>query len=464
MGMIQLNVLLVEDSEDDAWITLHELDKRFEISSARVETAAQMESALAVCKWDLVLADYTVPGFGALPALALLKKRGLDIPFIVVTGTIDEETAVAVMKAGANDYVMKGNLKRLVPAVERELREAARRRERAQAEAERKRMAARLATIVEMLPDIFFIKDLRGKYQMINSAFEKFIGLPRTEIIGKGDAEIFPEKVAKRFLEMQHNVIGNKEISRTEEQVERESKTVYFDALKVPLLDISGIVTGMVGISRDITEKKNMEIELQHKILQLQSVCEQTITLLADAAEAKDAYTSGHQKRVAALAAAIGQTLGLPVEVTTGLKMAALVHDIGKLKIPGEILCKTSKLSVAEFALIKMHPEAGYEILKGAELPWNLAEIIYQHHERLDGSGYPRGLKNGEILLESKIIAVADVVEAMSGHRPYRPALGVEKAVAEIASQRGVKYDPEVVDACITLFREKGFQFSWGAV
>ena len=172
----------------------------------------------------------------------------------------------------------------------------------------------------------------------------------------------------------------------------------------------------------------------------------------------RDPYTAGHQSRVADLARAIAREIGLSDEQIDGLRMAGLIHDLGKISVPADILSKPTKLSELEFSLIKGHSEAGYDILKEIDFPWPVAEIVLQHHERLDGSGYPYGLKAGQILLESQILAVADVVEAIASHRPYRPAFGIEKAMEEISQNKGILYDSDVVDVCLRLFKEKGFK------
>ncbi len=172
----------------------------------------------------------------------------------------------------------------------------------------------------------------------------------------------------------------------------------------------------------------------------------------------RDPYTGGHQRRVADLARAIAQEIGLSQEQMDGLHMAGLIHDLGKISVPAEILSKPTQLSTFEFSMIKGHADAGYNILKEIDFPWPIAEIVLQHHERSDGSGYPHGLRGKQILQEARVLAVADVVEAIASHRPYRAALGIENALAEISQKRDMLYDSEVVDACLRLFREKGFQ------
>ena len=171
--------------------------------------------------------------------------------------------------------------------------------------------------------------------------------------------------------------------------------------------------------------------------------------------ETRDPYTAGHQRSVADLSRAIALVMGLPPERIEGIRLAATVHDLGKISIPAEILAKPSGLTEAEMSMIRIHPRSGYEILKRVEFPWPIALIVLQHHERIDGSGYPQGLRGPDILLEAKILGVADVVDAMCSHRPYRPAIGIDKALAEISRHRGILYDPEVVDACLKYFREK---------
>jgi response regulator RpfG family c-di-GMP phosphodiesterase len=182
----------------------------------------------------------------------------------------------------------------------------------------------------------------------------------------------------------------------------------------------------------------------------------ESVAALATVVEQRDPYTSGHQRQVAQLAEAIAREMDLSEEMIEGIKLAAVVHDIGKISIPTEILSKPGKLSDLEFSLIQLHPERGYDVLKGIDFPWPIAQIVLQHHEHNDGSGYPQGLSD-DILLEARIISVADTIEAMASHRPYRDSLGIDCALDEVKSRRGVIYDTDVVDAALRLFHEKGY-------
>jgi len=206
-----------------------------------------------------------------------------------------------------------------------------------------------------------------------------------------------------------------------------------------------------------LQERKRAEINLLETNQRLSQAITATIQVLSMTVEARDPYTAGHQRRTTILAEAIAGEIGLPPEKIEGLRMAGRIHDIGKICVPSEILSKPAKLTPAEYDLVKTHSKKGYEILKDVESPWPLAEIVYQHHERTNGSGYPRGLKGDEILLEARIIAVSDTVEAMASHRPYRPALGIEAALEEIDENKGVLYNSDVAATCLKLFREKGF-------
>ncbi len=329
-----LRVLIIEDNPYDAQLMERALS--CDGYNPVTDTVCDKESLIdrvTSQKWDIILSDYSMPGFSGLEALKISREYGGDIPFIIVSGTVGEETAVHAMKSGANDFVMKGNLSRLAPAVRREINDAG-------------------------------------------------------------------------------------------------------DRLKM----------------------KQAELELQKSSEKMKKALEGFLQTMVRVIESKDPYTAGHQQRVAALADAIAHKNGLSDEQIEGIHFAAIIHDIGKISIPSDILTRPGKVNEYEFALIKNHTVVGHHILNEIDFPWPIAEIVYQHHERVGGSGYPQGLKGQEILIEARVLAVADVVESISSHRPYRPALGIEAALEEITNFRGKNYDVDVVDACVSLFRENGFR------
>jgi len=332
--MPELRVLVVDDSSDDAMLMVRELRRGGHSVTARIVAVRRdLEDAMRE-RWDIVVVDHNLPGFSGLEALGSVRDTDPDVPILLVSGAVGEEAAVAAMKAGAQDFILKDRLSRFLPAVDRELREAEVRRQARRADEELRRTAERLSVTVD--------------------------GAIRT---------------------------------------------------------------------------------------------------LAYLAETRDPYTAGHQRRVTELALATAAEMGVNGERARLIHAAGTLHDLGKVAVPTEILSKPGRLTAAEFELIRAHPRIGHEILSGIEFPWPVATVVLQHHERLDGSGYPEGLRDGEIGLEARILAVADVVEAMSSHRPYRPALGLDEALGEIAAHRDDLYDGDVADAVARLF-DGGFGFS----
>jgi len=228
-----------------------------------------------------------------------------------------------------------------------------------------------------------------------------------------------------------------------------------FGAQEVTLLE--QLAADVAFTLRSLRTRDQLEVTLAEQRaqrLRTEQLFERTIAAIAATVERRDPYTSGHEARVAALAVAIGQSLGLSTQRLQGLRLAALVHDLGKIQVPFEILNKPGRLNPIEYELVKTHAEAGYMVLKGLDFPWPLADMVHQHHESLDGSGYPQGLAGDQILFESRILTVADIVESMSSHRPYRPSLGLDRALEEIQRLRGTKLDPVVVDTCVGLAQQ----------
>jgi PAS domain S-box-containing protein/putative nucleotidyltransferase with HDIG domain len=456
----KLKVLLVEDNAADTELVLHEVRRAgYDPEWKQIETEPDFLAQIGQ-GWDIILADYNLPEFSGLRALELLRERDRDLPFIVVSGSIGEDKAVATIKAGANDYVMKDRLTRLGPVIERALGEALTKRERKRAEEALEAGRGLMRTLIDNLPDNIFIKDTRGNIILDNLAHRRILGRQELdEVIGKSDRDFFPPVLADRYMGDERRIVesGRPLINYEEPAIDQEGRPYWYLTTKVPVRDIRGNITALVGINRDITERKKAEAKLQETLIGLRNALSGIIQVLASVSEIRDPYTAGHQRRVADLARAIAQELGLAPDRVEGIRVAGLIHDIGKMSIPAEILSKPTLLSKIEYALIQSHVQIGHDILNEIEFAWPIAKLILQHHERMDGSGYPQQLKGDEILLESRILAVSDVIEAMASHRPYRAALGIDSALKEIDKDKGTLYDPAVVAACLTLFHKKGF-------
>ncbi len=315
----------------------------------------------------------------------------------------------------------------------------------------------RYRNLIETTSDWIWESDSEGKYTYSSPRVIDLLGYLPEEIVGKTLADIVSPQQTKTFRTTFKNLIGNQQSINGLENIclGKTGQIVVLENNAVPIFDEQENFLGYRGIARDITERKVAMEELKKSRDDLHASLEETVTSLSSTAEKRDPYTAGHQLRVDLLACAIGKELGLSDHQLEGLHIAALLHDIGKITLPSDYLAKPSKLSKEERAVIRCHSEAGYEILKNIHFPWPVAEIVYQHHEHLDGSGYPRALTDKDILLEAKILAVADVVEAMSSHRPYRASLGIDKALDAIRSGRGTLYHPPSVDACMHLITEK---------
>jgi PAS domain S-box-containing protein len=310
-------------------------------------------------------------------------------------------------------------------------------------------------------PALIYRVDFKsGKFLKANDVFCEYLGCSQEEINSLNPYEILTEESKKLFLERLEKISQGVKVPEIVEYevLDKKGKRWCLQLHNKNIYDTEGNVVASDVVAHDITERKLVEAELQQTLESLRKAFGATIQVMVSAVEMRDPYTSGHQVRVADLARAIAMEMGLPQDKIDGIRLAGSIHDIGKLSVPAEILSKPTKLTNLEFSMIKEHPQTGYDMLKDVESPWPLAQIVYQHHERMDGSGYPRNLKGDEILMEARILAVADVVEAMASHRPYRPALGIEAALEEIEKNRGTFYDRTVADACLRLFREKGFQ------
>lgn len=323
----------------------------------------------------------------------------------------------------------------------------------------------RFRSLVETTSDWIWEIDAEGVYTYCSPTVRDLLGFQPEELIGKHLVDLIVIREVERTSRIFRKLIdSHKPFSAFETICQaRDGRVVVIEKNGVPVFSDSGELMGYRGIARDISERKTALEALKKSRDALHSSLEETVKSLALAAEKRDPYTAGHQMRVDLLACAIARELNLPEEQIEGLHFAALLHDIGKISLPSEYLAKPARLSAQERAIIKCHTEVGYEILKNIPFPWPVADIVYQHHEHLDGSGYPRGLTDKDLLLESKILAVADVVEAMSSHRPYRPSLGLDTALDEIRTGRGILYHAESVDACLRLIAEKKVDLSVAA-
>ncbi len=309
--------------------------------------------------------------------------------------------------------------------------------------------------VEQSIAGIYIIQ--KDKLVYVNPRLAEILGYDSAELIGRDVLSVVAETDRAKV------------VARTRHWLESDERSFDYDFTALrrdgSMIDVG--VHGarathngrraIIGMIQDISEKKRSEVQIQRYLTQLQTAFMNTVEVAMTLSEMRDPYTAGHERRVGEIAVAIGSELGFDEYRLEGLRVAGYLHDIGKITIPAEILSKPGKLTPIELQLIKGHSQASYDVLKDMKFPWPVAAVALQHHERMDGSGYPQGLKGEAILLEARITAVADVIEAMASHRPYRPGLGIDKALAEIERGRGRAYDPVVADACLKLFREKGY-------
>jgi len=348
--------------------------------------------------------------------------------------------------------------------------------DRKRAEKELSDSRRQLSDIIESLPDATFVIDRSGIILEWNQEMAKMTGYSAKDMVGKGNCEyslafyrgerrpMIVDMIINPDLDLSNKYVklyreGNVVVTEDNIAYPRgEAKVMWGRA--APLYSSDGEVIGAIQTIRDFTERKKAEEEIKRSHDQLEHVFDGTVHALAVTTEKRDLYTSGHQQRVAALSVMIARDMGLDEHTIHHLNIAASLHDIGKLYIPLDILSQPSRLNDIQRLLVMNHSEAGYDMVKNIPFEGPIAQIIEQHHERIDGSGYPLGLKGDSILLEARILAVADTVEAMAAARPYRPALGVDRALEEIRSNAGKLYDPEVVEVCAKILLENRFEFA----
>ena len=456
--MTEKNILVADDQQDLCDL----LKQMLEIEGYTIFQACNGEEALTAVQnfpVDVAILDIKMPVMDGIEALKKIKQIDTNIEVLITTGYSDFQTLKqTVGEFGAFDYLSKPfkrdellhvvhnaflkrefnlekdskDLKNRIDHLEKDFLEKTR---------ELRETQLKYKNIIEENSDSIVIVTKDGIVRFVNSAGEALFDKKREKLLGTSFG--FPLMTGETT---EIEIISKGSDIRTVEaqlsETEWEGKAAYLVSL------------------RDITDRKQIEKQLQQSLSNIKKSMEGTIQVVSMIVEKKDPYTAGHQQRVADLARAIAEEMGLSKERIEGIYMSGVIHDLGKISVPTEILSKPGKITETEFKLIKNHAREGYNILEKIEFPWPVAQIAYQHHENIDGSGYPLGLLGEEILLEARIVCVSDVVEAMASHRPYRPALGIDAALKEIAQKRGVLYDPDVVDACLTLFNEKGFQLS----
>lgn len=349
--------------------------------------------------------------------------------------------------------------------------------ERIQAESEVRESQRRLADTIESLPDATVVIDREGRVLFWNREMVELTGFSAADMVGKNNYEYaLPFYGIRRPILLDMIVDPSVHFDQQYTYIRKDGNVLYTETKTgklqgkerilwgraAPLFDTKGDIVGAIESVRDITERKQEEEDLKKSHERLEAIFSGTVSALAVTTEKRDQYTAGHQHRVAMLAVAIAEEMGLSAKVIDNIKIAGTLHDIGKLYIPMDILNQTNRLSDIEKLFVKTHPAAGYDILKSIPFEGPIADIILQHHERLDGSGYPQGLAGDNILLEARILSVADVVEAMASHRPYRLALGVEKSLEEIQNNAGKLYDEAVVKACVKVIKENKFEVHIG--
>lgn len=482
-----MKILIVEDTDDSRILMERTLASQgYEVMSASNGVEA-LELALSIPP-DLIISDIMMPemdGFDLCRRIKsdpVLKSTPLVFYTAIYTDAQDEKLAMdvgasrLVAKPVAPDKFIKivedvlaahkaqvlrvpeapmGNnmeldarhLKSVADKLDKKVREL---------EDERhalKESEAKYRRLVESLQEyyFFFTHDTGGEFIYLSPSISNVLGYTPDEFHDHFQEYLTDNpvnNVVKRYVEL--SIQGEKQPPYEIEILHKDGSIKWLEVKEIPILDRHGQVIAVEGIAQDITERKSHE-----KMLNL--VLTQTIQAISVTVEKRDPYTAGHQRRVAGLASAIGKEMKLDEQRIEGILMGATIHDIGKIYIPAEILSRPGKLSEIEFMLIKNHTQVGYEIVRDVDFPWPVSEMIHQHHERMDGSGYGKGLKGNEIILEARILTVSDVVEAMASHRPYRAGLGIETALAEIKKNKGRFYDSDVVDACLKLFNEKGY-------
>ena len=468
--------LLIIDDEEHIRDLLNEMLEMNGYHCSSAASASEARDILKKDRFELVLCDINMPGESGLDFIQDVVANYPDTATVMITALDDPLVAEHALKMGVYDYITKPfELNGVIISVSNALR----RREleidnrvyqkNLEKKVEERTAAlqdreARLTAIFEAAKHVAFIliDHTEREKPMIefSPGAEHLFGYRREDVIGQPAAMLSLPEDVMNIRETPHNSKEGK-VGFTRELTLTRKSGEGLPALitAYPIFGTTGEMRAILVVAIDISERIRAARKIRESMEKWRKALEGIINAMALTLEMRDPYTAGHQLRVANLVTAIATELGFSDERVEGARMAAMIHDIGKITVPAEILSKPGVITEIEFNLIKTHSKTGFDILKGIDFPWPIAQMVFQHHERINGNGYPSGLSGGDILPESKILGVADVVEAMASHRPYRPSLGIQKALDEISKNRGILYDAEVVDACLSVFRKKGFRF-----
>jgi PAS domain S-box-containing protein len=490
---------------DNDMLILNMMTDLLEEAGHQVVTAEGGIAALDVLKTytpDIILVDLIMPDIDGHKLCRIIRGMpALKDAYVVILSAVAEEEKKALSNIGANAYIVKGPMAEMAKHIHTLLEQGEDKSAenipsefRAFGSTSPRRISQELLEvknhfeiilgsmsegIVEVNADNKILYVNPSAVSLLGMSDEKLLGMDFTEFFSKPGEET-------RIKRLMAVALSGGQMATQKEPVSLDDKIVTLELLPVKrkegkviavLNDITEkeraeeelgryrqhledlVIEKTAELRKEIIERTKTEEELQGSLKKLETAVEGIVKVTAMIVEIKDPYTSGHQRRVTELACAIAKDMDLPANQIKGIQMAASIHDLGKVSTPADILVKPSQLTDIEYSFIKSHPQVGYDILKEIEFAWPIAQIVYQHHERMDGSGYPLGISGEDILFDARIIAVADTVEAMSSHRPYRSALGMEEAIREISQERGTIYDPDAVDACVRLFHEKEFRF-----
>ena len=452
----ELKILILEDVPTDADLMERELKKgKLSYESKLVETKEDFVCQLEEFDPDLILSDYSLPQFTGMEALKLAKKKSLNLPFIIVTGSMNEDVAVECMKAGAWDYVTKQHLLRLAPAVKSAVERKIILELKMSAEVQILQAKNDWESTFNAMPDMITIQDTEFNILRSNSAATQIIDFKMLD----------SSKLTKCYRQFHgankplENCPGRKSLETGKPEViemfePRLNK--HLEIRIIPMLDSKGVPERLIHLTRDITELNKTKQSLVRSNEDLETLFLSLVAALVSALDAKSPWTKGHSERVANYAERIAKEMGFKDEDLKKIRLAGLLHDIGKIGTYDEVLEKPGRLTKEEFDMVKQHPSQGATILEGIKQLQEIVPIVRHHHERIDGKGYPDGIKGEDLPMQARIMHIADSYDSMTSDRPYRKSPGKDFAVSEFVKYSGVQFDAGVVKAFIKVLGVDG--------